>query len=792
MKRMFFLIILLSSVTKLFSNIYDNQIVEDIKIVLENPSLDSSFNQKNVLQKLKTKKGDIFSQNIFDSDIKNLSIDYDRIEPSINSQESKLYITIKLFQKPVIRKINFIGNSKIKTTKLQKELNIKPNEIYNRETFNKGILKLKEFYAKKGYFDFDINYKVSYLSNNEVKIDVFVKEGRIGKIKKIIFKGFTKKEKSDIEEITYTKKYNFITNLLSGSGTYKEDLVEQDKVVIINYLQNKGYADARVDTKILEDPTSKKIILEITAHRGTLYRFGKITFDGNTLIDDEIILKSFIIHPNDTFSSEKIRATSQSIKDLYGSRGYIETQVYYETNLLENEPVYNVNFFIDEGECYKIGMIKIYGNKSTRSNVVLRESLLVPGETFDTRKLKATQNRLQNIGYFKSVNVFATQSTDLSLGANYRDVHIEVEEESTGHASLSAGFNTSENVSGTLDLTENNFDSKGLFKVFSEGPSAFRGGGEYAQVKGTLGKRQKNYSLNWMTPYLNDTLWRFGAEFSGTFSRLVSPHYKVKTYGGSVYTSYPLSNFLSYGFKYRARHTDNIVKTKGKSAQSIEKSTKVAENETEGLISALGGIINYDSTDNSYKPHSGLRSSLDMEYVGIGGNYNFWKMQYLNSYYYPLWSKGTFKYTANFRFIKLIGELSDENTAPKDRNTVPLSERFFLGGETTVRGYKPYIIGPRMIKNDKDAPMGGRSSVLLSIEYLQTIFKPILDVFVFFDAGSVSFDEFHVNKLNASTGAGVRLEVMSRVPIMVGWGYPINANHHSDQQRLFFSMGTQF
>ncbi|NGX55983.1 MAG: Outer membrane protein assembly factor BamA [Candidatus Anoxychlamydiales bacterium] len=784
MKKLFSLIVLFFSVTQIFANNYENQEIADVKIVLENPSNNVSFNKKNILQKLQTKKGDLFFQNIFDNDIKKLSLDFDRIEPEVNTKDSKVYITIKLWQRPVIRKINFHGNSKIKTSKLQKELNIKPNEIYNRETFNKAILKVKEFYLKKGYFDFDINYKVSYLTRTEVKIDIFIKEGRIGKVKKIVFKGFTKKEKSDVQDIIFTKKYNFLTSWFNGTGTFKEDGVEQDKVVIINYLQNKGYADAKVDINILEDPESKKLIIEIIAHRGTLYRFGKITFDGNTLLTNDEILKSFIIHPNDTFSSEKIRQTSQSIKDLYGSKGYIETQVYYETMLLENEPVYNVNFYIDEGDCYKIGLIKIYGNKSTRTSVILRESLLIPGETFDIRKLNATQNRLQNIGYFKSVNVYATQSTDPALGANYRDVHIEVEEESTGHASLSAGFNTSENVSGTLDLTENNFDHRGLYRIFSEGPSAFRGGGEYAQVKGTLGKRQKNYSLNWMTPYFNDTLWRFGTEFSGTFSRLQSPHYKIKTYGGSVYTSYPLSNFLSYGFKYRARHTDNIVKTRGRSEEDIKTSTKAAKNDTDGLISGLGGVLNYDSTDNSYKPHKGLRSSLDMEYVGIGGDYDFYKIQYLNAFYYSLWSRGTLKYKTNLRFITAIGSLKEKK--------IPISERFFLGGETTVRGYKPYIIGPRMIKDDKDAPKGGTSSVLLSIEYLQEVIRPLLDVFVFVDAGSIKFSEFSVSKINASTGIGVRLEVMNRVPITVGWGYPINANHHSDQQRLFFSMGTQF
>ncbi|NGX28640.1 MAG: Outer membrane protein assembly factor BamA [Candidatus Anoxychlamydiales bacterium] len=773
----------------LAADTFDGKIVGSIKIEIEN-SADSSFNTGALQSRLTTQKGNIFSQTTFDGDLKKLSEDFDRIEPDIKLVDDKIDISIKLWIRPTIIKIEWFGNKKITSRTLSKELGIKPFTQFSSAEFSSALNKVKEYYVKKGYFESNITYKVKDIPNkNEVRIDIFVKEGKSGKIKDIQFTGFTKKEKSDLLKEMFTKKYNILTGWMSDSGIFKEDALEQDKMNIINYLQNRGYADAKVDINILEDPKTNKIIVDIIAHRGILYRFGKITFQGNTLLNDESIISSFLVHPDAPFSPEKIRETGQAIKDAYGAKGYIEANVYFDTHLMENEPIYNIDFYIDEGEEYKIGLIKVYGNRTTKANVILRESLLVPGQTFDTRKLKATQQRLESIGFFKSVNVYALQSSDQSLGQNYRDVHIEVEEASTGHISFSAGYSSSENVSGTVDLTENNFDHTGFFKMFKYGPSALRGGGEYMQLKGTFGQRQKNYALTWMNPYFRDSLWRVGFDFSGTFSRLQAKDYKIRTLGGSLYASYPFSTFWSFGTKYRLRNTNNIMKKKkikGLPKDKQEAKIKKAQADNEGFISGIGSNISYDSTDISYKPHRGFRSLLEAEYVGLGGKFKFFKFSYLNAYYYPIWSKGTLKYRFDLKFIDTIKKLTSKT--PKE---VPMSERFFLGGETTVRGYKPYSIGPVLLGTDND-PNGGVSSLLLSMEYNQEIIKPLVDIFFFVDAGTVTFKEYNLKTPRASVGVGLRLEVMNRVPITVGWGYPINPAKHRDRQQVFFYMGGQF
>jgi len=755
---------------------YDQKLVGNIEIFPEIQSPTANFDAKSVIMRLKTKVGDPFSQAVFDSDLKTLAEDFDRIEPLIEVHNGQVYIQIKVWQRPTLRTITWQGNRHIDTKTLQKELGVRFHSIFNRQGFNKAINKLKEYYIKKGYFESQIQYTVyNDLKTNEVDIEIDIEEGRSGRIDEIIFRGFSSKEKSDILDMMHTKKYNLFLSWFLGTGTYDEEAIEQDRLTIINYIQNEGYADAKLSIEIHEAKVEGKIIIDISCDKGVLFHFGAVHFSGNKLFSDAQIKRKMLIQAGQIYSPDKIRATSEGIKNMYGRKGYLNAHINYETRLDENEPIYDVDFLIDEGEQFKIGLIHIFGNKQTQSHVILRESLLIPGETFDTERLKRTQIKLENIGYFKSVNVYAVRTQDdLLLGDNYRDVYIEVEETTTGNINLFGGFSTAENVFGGLDLSESNFNYKGLGRIFREGFQAVRGGGEYARFRLTIGSKQRVYALSWMDPYFRDTLWRIGFDLSKTHSNLQSDHYDIDTYGATLYTSYPINSLWSFGGKYRIR--DEHVNIIGK-VSSEEQHAKSA-----GVISGIAGSLNFDSTDSAVKPHEGFRSGIEGEITGLGGHYSFIKLSYINTLYKSLWSRGILKFRFDLKFLEPYWKTNSFEE-------IPISERFFLGGENSVRGYKPFDLGPKFDNGD---PMGGISSVLGSVEYMQEIFS-FLDLFLFFDAGQISkksFDVFH--KYNMSYGIGVRCDAINRVPITFGYGIPINPDDKRQVQKFFFQMGGQF
>ncbi|HSX03713.1 MAG TPA: outer membrane protein assembly factor BamA [Rhabdochlamydiaceae bacterium] len=758
------------------AEVYEQQPIAKIDVIVENLPPGSTFDSKMVLSKLKSREGDPFSQVTFDSDLKTLAEEYDRIEPHIEVYNQQVYITLRIYLRPVIQNIHWHGNRYISTKNLQKELDIKPNAVFNRLAFNKAFNKLKEMYLKKGYFESQLSYDVVQdPKTQKVDIEIQIKEGRSGHVDDIVFKGFTADEESALLESIYTKKYYLLLSWLTGFGNYNEEAIEQDRLTIYNFLQDRGYADAKVDIRILESPTEGRIIVEIDAQRGQLYHFGNVTFDGNSLFTDKEIERVFQARPDEVYSPDKLRKTVEAIKDLYGRKGFIDTSVQYEVQLLEDRPLYNVRFQIDEGQEYKIGLIRVIGNVQTETRVILRESLLIPGETFDSIRLKVTQMRLQNMGYFKSVNVYAVRTQDdLSLGDNYRDVYIEVVETTTGNISLFMGFSSADNIFGGLDLTESNFNYKGITRVFRNGLGAVRGGGEYLHARASFGVKQRSYSVSWLTPYFLETLWRLGFEVNATHSQLQSQDYDIDTYGLSVYASYPLTPYWTFGTRYRIRNADISVDLPSEKEER-------QQDRGSGIISGLSASIGYDSTDSALKPHNGLRSILDAEIVGLGGHADFFRMGFINNWYTQLWRKGIMKYHFDVRFILPFGITSK----PLE---IPISERFFLGGVGSVRGYRDFDLGPHFSNRD---PTGGISSSLISVEYLQEVFK-FLDLFAFIDAGSVSLNRFDLGTYRMSYGFGARVDVMNKLPLILGLGFPVNPKNKHQVRKFFFSMGGQF
>ncbi len=775
---------------------YEGKEVASLHATVENLPKQETFYQKPFITKMRTKVGDPFSQLIFDQDLKTLSEQYDRVEPILTIEGSKLHIEVKLWLKPVIRSILWEGNQRIKTSKLQKELGIKPNTIFNREEFNKAFAKVKDYYVKKGFFESELTYTtIPYRESNAIEIKITVHERQSSHISRIYFEGLTREEERDILKMITTKRYNFFTSWLTGTGNYREEAVQYDQLIIVNYLQNKGYANARAQIHISET-SEGRIGIHIEVDKGELFHFAAISVEGNTLIDTPTIKQAFGIQPGALFSPEKVQQGIQRIRDLYGKDGYIETKVDHTLQLIAGTNDYDIALHIEEGERFHIGLIRVLGNTSTNSNVILRESLLIPGEVFDSRRLKATEIRLMSTGFFKSVNVYPVKTReDQQLGKNYRDIVIEVEEKATGNVGLFFGYSTQENIIGGLELTESNFDHRGLWKWWREGISSLRGAGELIKLKAQIGAKQQNYTLTWIDPSFYDTPWRLTLEAGYSTSRVQSDDYRVKAVSGSLGATYPLNNYWSIGTRWRIRSsTINFSST-----ANVQPDERERQENNEGIVTGLLPYIAYDSTDRILFPTRGFKSTLEGQYAfafrrrGAPGSFPFTSFAYINSYYYPVWSKGTFSLRCNFQFLFPMGQ--------GDFDVLPLNERYFLGGESTVRGYKHFRIGPKFDpltgkEGDERDPKGGVSSIFSSIQYTQKI-NSVIDIFCFFDAGSLSSKTFHVASFNMSSGVGLNLTLPNGMPLTGGWAFPIHANKNGtsrkdDFQGFFFSMGGQF
>lgn len=776
-----FLLIFLPSIQPIFGqNLqYENQIIEKVELIVHTRS-GTICDTTAILTRLRAQKGRLFSQAEFDDDLKILAQDYDRVDPSVDMDDQHVSITIHIWPKPTIRSICWQGNHQIKTSHLQKELGISCFSVFEKQAFNIAFHKLKTYYIGKGFFEAQLNYHIEMDNEtNEVTITIHIDEGRSGKIQEIVLIDFTPEEERDILNEMITKKYNLFTSWYTEAGTYNEDAIQQDKLVMTNYLQNRGYADAQITLDVTESCKTNRIIVTITACRGELYTFGQLSYEGNHLISDEAIDRLFTVRPGTPFSLEEIQETIEAITDAYGSMGYINALVDFNPELIEGEYRYTVNFKIEEGEQYRVGLIRIFGNVSTKNSVILHETILVPGEIFNTVKLKATERRLTNMRFFKNVNVYIVKGTESSLlKGNYRDVYIEVEETNTGQFSIFMGYSSVEELFCGISITENNFNHEGLYYAWREGLRALRGGGEYLQFTANVGQKSRSYNLSWTKPYFMDSKWTIGFDLSKSSTRYISKEYDLNTVCLALRANYDIHQFLRWGLQYRLKNGSVDLHHKGDHISDLEKESNI-----HGLISAIGTSLSYDSTNNPIKPGYGFRSRLFVEYAGLGGDHQFFNAGYLNSYYFPVGSRLIIKYRADFRFIQPLGHTRYE--------TLPLDERIFLGGEFMVRGFRPYRLGPHY-NHFPDVPRGGLSLQFYSVEMTRRIMEDV-EAFAFLDAGHLSARTWEFGRLSVSIGYGLRFKLIDSVPpITIGMGYPLNAHHRSDVKKFFFSFGGNF
>lgn len=793
---------------------YENQQVEKIEIIVENSRNTSVIN--SVKSRIMIREGGFFSQSDFDNDLKLLARDFDRVEPELRSINGKMHIILKVWPKPQIRSIQWSGNQHIKTDDLRKELGIKPLTTFDRQAFNKAFHKVKAYYIKNGFFEAQLNYEVFIdKDTNEADIMVTILENRLGHINKIIFCGFTNDEESELLDLIITKTYSIFFSWYTGEGTYHDDAIQQDQFVILNYIQNEGFADARVEIEVKET-CNNKINVHINLTRGELYTVSKIHFSGNTLFCDDEIRNEFTFSPGDPYSPEDIRETILNISNLYGRKGYIDANVDFDPSLDLNSLSYSLEMTIEEGQQFRVGMIKVFGNCTTQTSIILHESLLIPGAIFNIEKLKLTEQKLTNVGYFETVNVYAVKSDGpLGLGENYRDVHIEVKETTTGHFGAFFGYSTAESLFGGINLTERNFNYQGFKNLRKDGWGALRGGGEYAHATVQIGMKSRKYILSWAKPFFRDTQWTVGFDLERNNNRYISDDYEINSTALIVHATYNINQFVHFGWHYRIKNSEVDVsdddhhhkhkhkhKHKNKKKKDEEKKNEEKKNETSptekgeskgqrqlekdsrigGLISASGVSLTYDSTDHPVTPRAGFKSRFEFEFAGIGGDHTYFCLGYLNSYFIPLDKKSVLKFRADLRFILPFG-----NTKP---TTVPLDERLFLGGDSLVRGYRSYRLGP--VYSGTDDPRGGISQQYYSMEVTRRLHTKF-EAFAYFDAGFLSLHRMRVSEPYCSVGIGARVKIIESIPSLTfGYGIPLNPRSNNQVKKFFISIGGQF
>ena len=723
-----------------------------------------------ILSKLKTKKGDAFSQKVVDEDIKRLYLlgYFSDVSVSVEDVQDGVGVTFTVTEKEPLTKVFFIGNRVFNAKKLESAVESKLNEFADERKLKKDADAIKDLYEKKGYPWVSVTYKINVdEKTNSSKVIFTIEEGARAVVKKIDILGNTAFSDNRLMKIMKSRTAGFFR-----SGVYKKEVLEDDMERIKNFYKQAGYLDVKPSYELIfqEKARKKWIELAVRIEEGRKYITGSIKFSGNAMFSEEEVKALLKMKPGDTFTEEELHADVGSVQEHYFDKGYIMARVRPDTILNMETDRVDITYTVTEGEVAYVNKINIRGNTKTKDIVIRRELRIQPGERYDGAKLKRSKERLYNLGYFEDITFDTEETTE----PGKRDMVVDVKETKTGEFSFGGGFSSIDKLIGFVEVEQKNFD---MFNF-----PTFTGDGQDLKVRGEFGSTRKNYLLSWTEPWIFDKPLSFGFDLYASEQNKSGSSgyaYDEKRSGGDIRFGKEFNEVLRGDLTYRIETVD---------ISNLDSNVSQALKDEEGkntVSSAIFQLTN-DTTDNKFNPLKGsiLLGSIEIAGGPLGGDKDFAKFFSSMSHYSTL---GPFVLELKLRngIVSTYGK----------SGAVPIYERFFAGGTYTIRGYKEREVGP---KDQSGDPVGGGTLAVANAELTFPIVENLKGAF-FVDAGNVWHAPDSRPKggvaaggIRVGIGTGVRIKTPIG-PVKLDYGFPVNpSDDQSHTGRINFSMSRGF
>jgi outer membrane protein insertion porin family len=708
--------------------------------------------EKETIQaKIKSNIGALFSQEIVQSDIKELySLGYfDDVRVEIEPFEGGIKLIFIVKEKPMIISLDFQGNEKIETNDLREKITVAAGAFANHALIMDNIEKIVSFYQSEGYWNVKVLHIIREVSEDAVALTFQIDEGPKTKIKEIAIEGNKSLSSKEIKKAMKTKEW-WIFSFITGSGIYKEEEMKVDIERIRALYQSKGYIQVVIsDPAVTLSPDRTKLYIKLSLSEGDQYKIGDVSISGSSVFGSTELYRHIETASGDIFNRTAVRNDIDNILDLYAERGYAMADINPLMDINNKEKFVNINFSIKEGEIFRIGRIDIIGNQKTRDKVIRREIRLDEGETYNSKLLKRSYQRITNLNFFDSVELNPRPRVKEKLV----DIDVKVKEKLTGMLTVGGGYSSIDKFLVMGEITQANLFGKGL----------------YLKLKADLSARRTNYNIKIRDPWFMDK--PVSATFGLYNEEFEFPDYDKKATGMSVGFGKDLSEYVGGNITYNLESADvsNISDT----ASSIIKGQ-----EGKKLTSSISPSVWIDTRDNYMDPRTGSRNALNTTFAGIGGDNYFVKTMVDSLWYFPVIWDTTISLRSRFGYAS--------GFAGKE---LPLYERFYVGGIDTIRGLGFGEGGPR---DETGEVIGGTNELIFNVEYIFPIEKNIrLKGLIFFDAGH-SFDEFDdITSLRPTAGFGFRW-ISPFGPIRLEWGFNLSQKEDEKSNRLEFALGGVF
>jgi translocation and assembly module TamA len=453
------------------------------------------------------------------------------------------------------------------------------------------------------------------------------------------------------------------------------------------------------------------------------------------------------------FAQPAYQAGEQSLVTVYRDNGYPYADVWRRAVVRTGPRQAQVWYRVEPNARAVFGRTTIMGTSKVNPRIVLRELAYQPGQLFDQRKIEQSRNNILNLNLFSAVNF----TVGKPKSSHVVPITIAVQEKSQHSLNLGFGYNTETLINARLGWNSYNFLGNGRQLLVT---------GTYSQITAAL-------QIQLIQPHFflrNSRLILDAAQAQESYQT-----YMLNASRFDPHVDYIFSSSLTGSFGYRLEYL-KFNQVNNTTIQAIGGFRR------EGVLSGPNSSLIFNNTTDLLNPQNGEILSIagNLSDHTLGADYRYWHVNAEARKYQPLGGK---------TILAMRLKVGLEDTLNGRIDDVPLSERFYSGGEGSVRGYGLRRIGPLSMNND---PLGGLSLIETSVELRHPLVWELSGA-VFLDCGQVSVHSFDipVDSLQCGYGPAVGLDTPVG-PARVDIGFPTKTPRGDANYQLYFSIGQFF
>ncbi len=700
---------------------------------------------EEVKGEMRLREGERYDQKVVQRDRERVREYYKKrgyLNPVVSYRFSDAALTIEVSRGKKLT-VNFEGNTVYSSKRLMKEMPFSDAGEVRDDLVEEAARKITLLYYSKGYAFAQVAPITPATAGDSVELTFFIFEGERITVGALSFPGLTLPEKN-LKEVLPLKE----------GDDYNPELLSSDADVMREFSVALGYLSVEVGSPevVMEND---KAMITIPVKEGPETIIGRVEITNGRSVPLDEIQKAIGLKQDGPYNEVDIADARLRVIDLYQERGYLDVAVTTRVEFSGEKA--QITFEIREGERTFFGKTIITGTTKTRREVVERELLHRESAPFSYGLLAKERQKLYKLGLFTDVRIEALEQYD-----HQRDIRIDVAEGNAGSVEFGFGYSNFDKFTVVVDV-----GYKNLF-------------GLNRQVALRVGYNslEKLYAVNYLDPWFMDkslqlkgTVFYTERDEKNIDTKVIMYRYRRRGISLGLEKQYTSTLRGELYYEYVLANTSDV-----------QPDIVLTDNDVGRIgVSSIRPGITYDTRDNPFDPRNGILAGATVKVASSAllSEVSFAKFVVNGSLYHELSKTFVLAVALRSGVARAWGGSSE---------ILPLAERFFLGGRSTVRGYAQDTLGPRGFEGN---PTGGNAFFETNLELRTSLGKGI-GVVTFLDSGNVWQKIGEIDgSLKHAVGLGVRYNTPVG-PLRVDYGYKLKKEEGLSRSEIFFSIGQAF